>query len=347
MDGFEGPPASRALGRSRPWRGRRPGRSALALVVLAPWLAWAVVRAGGLEHGIHVVPAMAFTPHVAATAWIPVVVAVLLRRPVVGVVAVATLVVLVAAVAGRGLAGPRPTVRDGIALRVMTANLHEGRGDVQAVVGLVRREHVDVLAVEELTRAEAARLDAAGLRRLLPHRDLDVRPGAAGTGLYARLPLRALAPPRGLLYNAAPRVAVRLPGGPPLEVQAVHPPPPTHWLPIWRRALAAIPPPSPSRLEVVLGDFNATLDHHALRQVLRRGYLDAGDATGEGLRPTWPTGRRFPPQIAIDHVLADARIEPTALRVHAIPGSDHRAVVAALLLPRTLAAGTARVVGSP
>jgi endonuclease/exonuclease/phosphatase family metal-dependent hydrolase len=87
-------------------------------------------------------------------------------------------------------------------------------------------------------------------------------------------------------------------------------------------------------LGVLLGDFNATLDHRELRRVLDRGYVDAADATGEGFRTTWPAGRRFPPEIAIDHVLADRRIAARSLSVHLVPRSDHRAVIAVLELPR-------------
>jgi endonuclease/exonuclease/phosphatase family metal-dependent hydrolase len=90
---------------------------------------------------------------------------------------------------------------------------------------------------------------------------------------------------------------------------------------------------APRPLRVLLGDFNATLDHHELRRILDRGYADAADATGDGLRTTWPAGRRFPPEITIDHVLADRRIAPRDVTVHLVPRSDHRAVVAVLELP--------------
>jgi endonuclease/exonuclease/phosphatase family metal-dependent hydrolase len=38
--------------------------------------------------------------------------------------------------------------------------------------------------------------------------------------------------------------------------------------------------------------------------------------------------------VAIDHVLADARCGVRAFSVHPIPGTDHRAVLAELVLPR-------------
>ena len=63
-----------------------------------------------------------------------------------------------------------------------------------------------------------------------------------------------------------------------------------------------------------------------------RGYVDAGDATGGGLAPTWPE-RLARPGVTIDHVLADERVAITGYEVHDLPGSDHRAVSAVLRLP--------------
>jgi endonuclease/exonuclease/phosphatase (EEP) superfamily protein YafD len=304
--------------------------------VLLPWLAWAVVRTFGLEGGYPLVPAIAFTPYLAATAWVPVLVAALLRRWWVALAGVAAAVALAAAVLPRAFAGPRPEIRNGVPLRVMTSNLQLGRGDARTVVSLVREQRVDVLALEELTPVAMRRLDAAGLRRLLPYRAVEPRPGAGGTGLVSRLPLvRVPSPPVSLNRQPAARVALR--DAPPVDVVAVHPPPPLrrwgHW---WKDMLDALPRPAGpgGPLRVLAGDFNATLDHERFRRLLDAGYVDSADATGEGLRTTWPAGRRFPPELAIDHVLVDPRIAPRSLSVHLVPGSDHRAVVVQLTVPR-------------
>ena len=53
----------------------------------------------------------------------------------------------------------------------------------------------------------------------------------------------------------------------------------------WREELAVLPPPANPR--VLAGDFNATLDHAAFRAVLRLGYADAAQQTGNALTPTW------------------------------------------------------------
>jgi endonuclease/exonuclease/phosphatase (EEP) superfamily protein YafD len=82
------------------------------------------------------------------------------------------------------------------------------------------------------------------------------------------------------------------------------------------------------------GDFNATLDHELMRRVIDTGYEDAAAVVGAGLHTTWPAGRSFPPAVAIDHVLADKRVGVRAVSVHPVPGTDHRALFAELVLPR-------------
>jgi endonuclease/exonuclease/phosphatase (EEP) superfamily protein YafD len=281
---------------------------------------------------------MAFTPYVGLTSPLALVVALVLRRWAVAALAALVVGAFALALLPRAIAGPQPVVRDGVPLRVMTANLYLGRADARTVVGLVERRHVDVLALEELTPEELRRLDAAGLRRLLPYRDADPRRTAAGTGLFARRPLRRLAQVNSLNVVAEPRAALALPGGPVVELGAVHPPAPVHGpVATWRHMLREIPGPDVTRptLRLVLGDFNATLDHHDLRDLLGAGgYVDAGDAVGAGYDTTWPAGRRFPPEITIDHVLVDPRVAVRDVSVHLVPGSDHRAVIATLALPR-------------
>ncbi len=86
-------------------------------------------------------------------------------------------------------------------------------------------------------------------------------------------------------------------------------------------------------MRILAGDFNATLDNAELRRVVDHGYEDAAAETGTGLRATWPSGRRFPPPVTIDHVLADTRAGWREVRVYPVPHSDHRAVLAEVVLP--------------
>ncbi len=72
-------------------------------------------------------------------------------------------------------------------------------------------------------------------------------------------------------------------------------------------------------------------------RLLATGYRDAGDATGRGLRGTWPyygTRATVTPRVTLDHVLVDRRAAIHRFDTHRLPRSDHRAVYAELTLPR-------------
>jgi endonuclease/exonuclease/phosphatase family metal-dependent hydrolase len=296
------------------------------------------VRTFGLETD-RLVPLMTFTPYMGVASLVPLLVCLVLRRPVLVACAFLVCLLFAGALLPRWLPGPRPDVA-GPRIRVMTANLYVGRGDPGTVVRLVREQGVDVLGLEELTPEELARLDAAGLRKLLPYRNVDARPGASGTGLFSRFRLTRRKPYNSVDQNGEPRARVRVPGARPFEIQVIHPPPPINGqAPLWRHMLSELPLPflgdvsrEPGTPQMLIGDFNATLDHAQLRDLLD-GYVDAADATGKGYDTTWPAGRRFPPEITIDHVLIDPRMRADDVSVHLVPRSDHRAVIATLRVP--------------
>jgi endonuclease/exonuclease/phosphatase (EEP) superfamily protein YafD len=329
LDNDEGPRRARAL--VRRW---------VPPLLVAGWALWAVIRTFGLEPDL-LVPLMTFTPYMGLASLVPLLVCLVARRPALAAVAFLTCLLFALALVPRWLPGPRPDVV-GPRLRVMTSNLFLGRGDPATVVRLVREQGVDVLGLEELTPEEVARLDAAGLRKLLPYRNVDARPGANGTGLFSRFPLKRLKPYNSVNQNGEPRALVRVPGARPFELQVIHPPPPINGqAPLWRHMLSELPLPDfgdvsrePGPPRMLIGDFNATLDHAQLRDLLGgAGYVDAADATGKGYKTTWPAGRRFPPEITIDHILIDPRMRAETVSVHLVPHSDHRALIATLRIP--------------
>ena len=306
-----------------------PPRWALALALLGalPWLAWAVVRLGGLERGYPLIAAMALTPYAAATAWMPVVVALVLRRRAVALLALAPAVALVLAVAPRALGGPQDALPGGRSLSVMTANIRFGQADPRALLAIAREHRVEVLSLQELTPDAVPRLDAAGARALFPYRIIDPRPGARGSGILSRHPLADArrSPPPG---PAMPEATVALPGARPLRVKAVHPVAPAPgdtWR--WKRDMDGLPrAAADGPLRMLIGDFNATLDHARMRRVLDTGYVDAAERTGDGLRGSYWL-------IQIDHVLVDRRARVIAASFHDLPGSDHDALTVTVSLP--------------
>jgi endonuclease/exonuclease/phosphatase family metal-dependent hydrolase len=156
--------------------------------------------------------------------------------------------------------------------------------------------------------------------------------------VFSRTPLEVVDTSPNRQGHAEPEVSLRIAGAPPIRVKAVHPAPPVNprAAPLWRGALAALPS-SDGRgdVQILAGDFNATLDHPELRALLDRGYTDAADAVGGGLTWTWPAkrrGRALP--LTIDHILVDKRVAVEKVTVVRVPGSDHRAVIAVLRLPK-------------
>ncbi len=311
-----------------------------ALTGIALWfgvlglLGFTVVRLLGMDDSRHTVAVLALTPYALGGALVLVLATLIARRAVTAVVAGALAVVLGVLVLPRVLPDGQPSA-SGETLVVASANLHIGLG-AAGIVDLVRDNEVDVLSLQELTPAAVQALDAAGLDALLPHRVFYTEPAVNGSGIASRYPLNQLVlqPPSTIRQ---PAVVVTLPSGTAVEVQLVHPVQPLglHGNATWQQELSRLPAPrDDATMRLLVGDFNSTLDHPPLRRLLSAGYIDAADQVGAGLRTTWPTDRGlWPPPVAIDHVLADARCAVRSFEVHDVPHSDHRAIVASLVLP--------------
>jgi endonuclease/exonuclease/phosphatase (EEP) superfamily protein YafD len=304
-------------------------------VAVAPILIWTVIRLFGLERGYPLDALMAFTPYVAVAALFVAGLAIALGNWGAAVFAWAAVLCLGAAILPRTIGSETADAAGHETLAVLAANIHHGTADPDALVALVDRYEPDLLSVEELTPSFAAKLRRAGIASRLPESMLLTHRNASGAGLYSRLPLTPL-PHQTRFFFRMPRARIVLPDGRRLRVVGVHPYPPLSGkVGAWTGALESLPSAGTGTPWVLAGDFNATLDHAELRDLLDRGYRDAADVTGKGLEPTWPTmGHRFmPPAISIDHVLADRRLGIAEYGVDDLPGSDHRAIHAQLVLP--------------
>lgn len=308
-----------------------------APVATLPWMVWAVLRATGAERGFPLVPALSFTPHAAVTSLVPLAAAVRGRSRTAALMAAAAGAVLTGAVVSRrGAPSPVP---DGPRVRVASVSLRRGLVQAAPVIALVRRHDVDVLSVQELTPRAERDLRAGGIGELLPWAHvIAARPGSvpsASGAVWTRLPATVAGAVPGTYEQ--PTALLEVPGAPPLEFTAVHTAPPAtspRAVRDWTSDLAALPTPDDEVLRVLAGDFNATLDHAALREVLRRGWADAAQRAGRGLAWTWRPLRLPLPRLALDHVLVDPRIAVAGVQLVHLPGSDHRAVVVDLVLPR-------------
>ena len=306
-------------------------------LVAGGFAAWAAARVVGADRVRRtetvMVPLMSFTPQVAAAAPLAALGLRLTGRRGPAVTAVLASAALGLVVRSRGVPRRQPEA-GGPTLRVLTINLLVGRADPEAVVARVRQADLDVLFVQELTIDAQTRLKQAGLEDLMPHAQVEHKDGGPrGAGIYSRFPLSE-GTPLPLTYAAQPTAVLELPDGQEAALICVHPRAPARsrgGSVAWRSELGVLP--SPGKLPtLVAGDFNATVDHAAFRDVLRRGYVDAAIQTGNGLTRTW--GRPGnEPLLTLDHVLASRGCAVLACSVHAVPGSDHRAVYAEIRLP--------------
>ncbi|MET8152198.1 endonuclease/exonuclease/phosphatase family protein [Actinoplanes sp. NPDC049668] len=323
---------------TKPVRGRvrRVAWPLLLWLLVLPGAAWALLRLGGWEQGL-MVQLFAFTPYVAAWSVVPVIAALATRRGVAATVAAVTLAVFAMVTLPRAVADGDRGPRGGVALHVMTSNMLFGNADAAEIVRLVRANAVSVLALQEFSPGAQARLAEAGLGDLLPYSSLAPEYGAGGSGLYSRFPITNPGVRRnGGGFNQA-YGTIQAPGAGAVVVESAHPLAPyaVEVLDDWRDDLNAEPRADLKGVpRILLGDFNSTLDHAPLRDLIDSGYRDAADADGAGLTGTWGPydGDPLPP-VTIDHVLADKRLGIGPVSVHDVTGSDHRAILAEIRIP--------------
>jgi endonuclease/exonuclease/phosphatase family metal-dependent hydrolase len=310
----------------------RTRKGTVLLVVLStPFLAFAFLRLFGVGGNRYIIAAIALTPYVAACGLALGAAGLLMRRWVFGGLVMAVALITAAGVAPRFVAHSSPDAH-GQKLVVMSANLYLGRADPRSVLDMVRTNRVDVLSLQELTQGTVDSLQRGGLNALLPYQIFQPAPGGTGSGLASRFPLREekFAEPATF---AQPSAILDLPGVSDPDILVVHTVPGVADAVTWKREMAQLPLPVFNvRPRLLVGDFNATLDHPGLRALTDRGYVDAAERRGKGLTPTWPA-TLWPPPVTIDHVLVDNRAAVDDYRVSDLPGSDHRAVVAWLTLP--------------
>jgi endonuclease/exonuclease/phosphatase (EEP) superfamily protein YafD len=302
------------------------------LVALAalPWAFGALLPQVG-EVGVGLAALSAYSPFLLA---VLLVVAALRRARVAVLLGAALLVASVVVLLPAYVGDPVPR---GPVLRVMTVNLMLGRADASRVVELVRRHRIDVLAMEELTPAEVARLGAAGLESELPYSVVHAAAGAEGTGLWSRLPLWEVAARPTLYRSAAAELVVE---GRTVRVRALHPPPPVDPA-LWRRDYRVLRQQAADDRGVatlLLGDFNASVHHRELQRLMGSRWRDAAEVVGAGLVRTWSPARGvLPPLLDPDHVLVDRGMGVARWSSADVRGSDHDAVLVDVVLrPRSI-----------
>jgi endonuclease/exonuclease/phosphatase (EEP) superfamily protein YafD len=277
-----------------------------------------------------VVQLLAFLPWFLVPGWLALLYSVLARRGLLAVWAIGVLMATVGCTLPEGPDAPEGAAQRPAKarFRVLTANLHLGdaTGDL---VRILRRERPQIVSVQECDRRCVRQLESAALRKAYPHRHVVEGPGASGSALLSVYPLSERDVVAG---NLGMPGAVADISGERVRVQVAHPMPPRpDVLGSWRAELGRLREYAASRGEtptVVAGDFNASQDHAAFRDILHTGMNDSARLTSQSRTPTWPDGTARPMGAQIDHVLVSDPLTAVEARFLQLARSDHLAVLA-------------------
>lgn len=239
----------------------------------------------------------------------------------------------------------RVPMGDALELTVLTHNVLFIGGDPDRTVDALVAADADVVALQEVTPAWAARLNRA-LRGDHPYELLDPRPGALGYALYSRYPLTSPATLRPRGHNGFAQCArLELPSGP-LPICNVHlmPPPLTTHLEAleanarvragqWERVKAFLDMGGGRGPALAVGDFN-TGDYEPLYRRISAEFVDAAGSTALLPGRTFPNPSVAPwgPLVRIDYVMVRGGVQPMEVTVGSSTGSDHLPVRAVLRL---------------
>jgi endonuclease/exonuclease/phosphatase (EEP) superfamily protein YafD len=222
-------------------------------------------------------------------------------------------------------------------LTVMEFNTKVGVADPAALLREVEARGVDVLVLAESEGVFLTALLDGGLSSRLRYGD--PHDPASTVQIWSRWPVTALPPVNGTM-DPGPRAVVQTPWGP-VTVIGVHTTSPVSAARIgeWEHDLTAVGAAARATTgrQLVVGDFNAGMDHQPFRNLLSgAGLVDAAAEAGLGHgwpAFTWPADRSpVPPLVGIDHVLVRGGVRVRGVSTVEIAGSDHLALVASLTL---------------
>jgi endonuclease/exonuclease/phosphatase (EEP) superfamily protein YafD len=246
---------------------------------------------------------------------------------------------------------------EGTAFRVMTWNILWSPHPLEPIVRTIEEQQPDIVALQELGVEQAAAL-APMLAQRYPYSAVNAGE-VDGLGVWSRFPITEAAPSEQRHDGCACQRMVVMVDGTPIRLLNAHPQAPSYhlqhrrpwtWLPYFpipvafttehqEVALGLLAEEGQNTKEplIMMGDFNVS-DRHPHYRLLRSSVNDAYREAGRGFGLTFPNahvqlGRfKVPPLIRIDYVFHNDALEATAAHTVADPASDHRAVVADLVL---------------
>lgn len=346
------PAASSDAGRVRlPRRARHGFLSFFLWLVMVPVAGLLALRLLPLENasGRMVPELVSFVPVALAPTVVVVVLALLWRRRVLVVVSALALAVNgwwhvgylipTARVSAAATAAVSAQAATGDAYaRIMTLNCLAGHASAADIVRVVREQHVEALCLQEINDSMVSDLENAGIDELLPNHVVST--GAMSVSNGGRNGIWTLAPQDNVSRNLLPIETSSMPavdvqiGSRTVRIVSVHPNSPTRGAQdLWNEGLSVIGSLSGyDHAYLIMGDFNSTWDHARFRDLLGDAFVDASQQSGEGFHMTYPSNRKIPSLIEIDHIVyaRNSGITVSSLKTVEIAGSDHKALIGTL-----------------
>ena len=218
-------------------------------------------------------------------------------------------------------------------LTVISANVLRGTA-TEGALALAQAEDADLLFLVECDFRCAELVEDPSIKTDFPYRVVAPGRHANGAAILSRYPLsEAALDLRTSGFSESAEAVLNLPGGVQALLKLAHPHPPLpSALQEWHGELAQLGAISESTVGVPMimaGDFNATAEHRAFRDIVTGGGLvDAGRVSGH-IGGTWPVKWPVWAGTEIDHILTRGFAVDTVTSVE-IPVADHRALIARL-----------------
>jgi endonuclease/exonuclease/phosphatase (EEP) superfamily protein YafD len=217
-------------------------------------------------------------------------------------------------------------------LRVLLANVYSDNQRYAEFISLVKAEKPQLLVVQEVNPMWSQQLEA--LKPLLPYQIVYPRFDNFGIAVYSAIPLRNTDIKSFTEYDIPSIFAEVQWQGQTVSIIATHPLPPINaeYFKSRNQQLLELEKviSSTNTIYAVIGDLNTTMWSPYYRKFIRQTGLKNARA-GFGILPTWPQGAPML-QIPLDHCLISPEINVLKIRTAGDIGSDHRPVIADLVI---------------
>lgn len=226
---------------------------------------------------------------------------------------------------------PDPSAASYTGLRVLQMNVLQPNTAHDAAIVQALESDADLISVQEVSPEWAQALQS-GLQRRYPYVHIEPRTDCYGIALFSKHPFQAV---RTITMRGDPFVEAYVEvHGRPVRMLAVHATSPISYGHFRRRndqlELLGRYVARDDTATILIGDLNTVPWDQAFRRFCSRSGLHSLTPLSHR---TWPSVGPFA-VIPLDHVLATDGISSTTIRTVPIKGSDHRALIADLQLPR-------------